>query len=65
MMGGFVNIFEELKLAFPTWARIFFLVFMLLFFFILINLNNAIMNAAYVDSVKEAEERALVIEIEE
>ncbi|CAD7941272.1 unnamed protein product [Amoebophrya sp. A120] len=57
MMGGKVDVYDLLIVEYPVRSRIFFLIFMLLFYFILVNLNNAILNAAYVDAVNDAEAR--------
>mmetsp|Transcript_3265 Transcript_3265/g.7652 ORF Transcript_3265/g.7652 Transcript_3265/m.7652 type:complete len:1587 (+) Transcript_3265:212-4972(+) len=56
MMGGKIDVYNDLVAEFPIRSRVFFLIFMLLFYFILVNLNNAILNAAYVDAVRDAEE---------
>ncbi|CAD7929194.1 unnamed protein product [Amoebophrya sp. A25] len=56
MMGGKIEVYDVLVELYPVRGRIFFLIFVLLFYFILVNLNNAILNAAYVDAVKDAED---------
>ena len=50
--------YDRLADQYPVIFRLFFVVFLLLFVLILVNLNNAILNAAYVDAVREGDERA-------
>eukprot|EP00397_Hematodinium_sp_SG-2012_P001908 GEMP01001913.1.p1 GENE.GEMP01001913.1~~GEMP01001913.1.p1 ORF type:complete len:1514 (+),score=342.92 GEMP01001913.1:238-4779(+) len=58
MIFGDVSSFEKLQMEYPMLGSIYFIVFMLFFFFIILNVNLAILNQAYQESLRYHSEKS-------